>query len=210
MNGLQFCYQVCERLGPSLYDFLKRNKYSPFPVELVREFGRQLLEAVACVLSLVSFCFIHFNFLTLSCSSRPFLNLWSGRLDNFLLLLFFYRRYASFTTYSHRSEARKHSSSVSWLCKGSKPQGIWSFAILEIMSFLPSGVWTQQYLEWMLEMIQRKSQDEMQFRCLPKSSAIKLIDFGSTAFENQDHSSIVSTRHYRAPEIILGKISFWK
>ncbi|KAK7301231.1 hypothetical protein RJT34_12092 [Clitoria ternatea] len=43
----------------------------------------------------------------------------------------------------------------------------------------------------------------MQFRCLPKSSAIKLIDFGSTAFDNQNHSSIVSTRHYRAPEIIL-------
>ncbi|KAK7302029.1 hypothetical protein RJT34_12908 [Clitoria ternatea] len=50
----------------------------------------------------------------------------------------------------------------------------------------------------------RVSSDEMQFRCLPKSSAIKLIDFGSTAFDNQNHSSIVSTRHYRAPEIILG------
>lgn len=50
----------------------------------------------------------------------------------------------------------------------------------------------------------RGSQDEMRFRCLPKSSAIKLIDFGSTAFDNRDHSSIVSTRHYRAPEIILG------
>ncbi|XP_039118543.1 serine/threonine-protein kinase AFC3 isoform X3 [Dioscorea cayenensis subsp. rotundata] len=46
--------------------------------------------------------------------------------------------------------------------------------------------------------------DEMHFRCLPKSSAIKLIDFGSTVFDNQEHSSIVSTRHYRAPEIILG------
>ncbi|KAH1244945.1 Serine/threonine-protein kinase AFC3 [Glycine max] len=50
----------------------------------------------------------------------------------------------------------------------------------------------------------RISSDEMQFRCLPKSSAIKLIDFGSTAYDNQNHSSIVSTRHYRAPEIILG------
>ncbi|MQL75592.1 hypothetical protein Taro_007939 [Colocasia esculenta] len=50
----------------------------------------------------------------------------------------------------------------------------------------------------------RNLQGEMHFRCLPKSSAIKLIDFGSTAFENQDRSSIVSTRHYRAPEIILG------
>uniref|UniRef100_A0A804NHF8 dual-specificity kinase n=1 Tax=Zea mays TaxID=4577 RepID=A0A804NHF8_MAIZE len=50
----------------------------------------------------------------------------------------------------------------------------------------------------------KNSQDEMHFKCLPQSSAIKLIDFGSTAFDNQDHNSIVSTRHYRAPEIILG------
>ncbi|XP_052884325.1 serine/threonine-protein kinase AFC3-like isoform X2 [Gossypium arboreum] len=56
----------------------------------------------------------------------------------------------------------------------------------------------------MLGMVQRGSSDETHFRCLPKSSAIKLIDFGSTAFDNQNHSSIVSTRHYRAPEIILG------
>ncbi|KAL0312008.1 UNVERIFIED_CONTAM: Serine/threonine-protein kinase AFC3 [Sesamum radiatum] len=49
-----------------------------------------------------------------------------------------------------------------------------------------------------------KTTDETNFRCLPKSSAIKLIDFGSTAYDNQIHSSIVSTRHYRAPEIILG------
>ncbi|XP_034683859.1 serine/threonine-protein kinase AFC3 isoform X4 [Vitis riparia] len=50
----------------------------------------------------------------------------------------------------------------------------------------------------------RFSSDETHFRCLPKSSAIKLIDFGSTAYDNQNHSSIVSTRHYRAPEVILG------
>lgn len=57
-------------------------------------------------------------------------------------------------------------------------------------------------------MLQRGSQDEMHFRCLPKSSSIKLIDFGSTVFDNRDHSSIVSTRHYRAPEIILGKMVY--
>ncbi|XP_057827876.2 serine/threonine-protein kinase AFC2 isoform X3 [Cryptomeria japonica] len=39
---------------------------------------------------------------------------------------------------------------------------------------------------------------------LPKSGAIKLIDFGSTVFEDQDHTSVISTRHYRAPEVILG------
>ncbi len=43
-----FLPQVCERLGPSLYDFLRKNNYRPFPVDLVRDFGRQLLESVAC------------------------------------------------------------------------------------------------------------------------------------------------------------------
>ncbi|KAI8377781.1 kinase-like domain-containing protein [Radiomyces spectabilis] len=37
-----------------------------------------------------------------------------------------------------------------------------------------------------------------------QSTEIRLIDFGSATFENDYHSSVVSTRHYRAPEIILG------
>ncbi|CAI6336485.1 unnamed protein product [Periconia digitata] len=32
---------------------------------------------------------------------------------------------------------------------------------------------------------------------------IRLIDFGSATFQEEYHSSVVSTRHYRAPEIIL-------
>ena len=39
---------------------------------------------------------------------------------------------------------------------------------------------------------------------VPKNSAIKVIDYGSAIFEDQHHSSVVSTRHYRAPEVILG------
>jgi dual-specificity kinase len=39
---------------------------------------------------------------------------------------------------------------------------------------------------------------------VPVSSAIRLIDFGSATWETQYHSSVVSTRHYRAPEVILG------
>lgn len=34
-------------------------------------------------------------------------------------------------------------------------------------------------------------------------SEIRLIDFGSATFQDEYHSSVVSTRHYRAPEIIL-------
>ncbi|CAG0913099.1 unnamed protein product [Notodromas monacha] len=36
-----------------------------------------------------------------------------------------------------------------------------------------------------------------------KQSWIKLIDFGSATFDDEYHSTIVSTRHYRAPEVIL-------
>jgi len=34
---------------------------------------------------------------------------------------------------------------------------------------------------------------------------IRLIDFGSATFDDEHHSTIVSTRHYRAPEVILGQ-----
>jgi len=36
-----------------------------------------------------------------------------------------------------------------------------------------------------------------------RCSDIRLIDFGSATFEDEYHASVVSTRHYRAPEIIL-------
>ncbi len=38
-----------------------------------------------------------------------------------------------------------------------------------------------------------------------KNSEIRLIDFGSATFDHEHHSTIVSTRHYRAPEVILGE-----
>lgn len=43
------------------------------------------------------------------------------------------------------------------------------------------------------------------FKRVPKTSEIKLIDFGSATFDSHYHCSVVSTRHYRAPEVILGK-----
>jgi serine/threonine protein kinase len=35
-------------------------------------------------------------------------------------------------------------------------------------------------------------------------SDIRLIDFGSAVFDSEYHPAVVSTRHYRAPEIVLG------
>jgi serine/threonine protein kinase len=37
---------VFESLGPSLYDFLKRQNYQPFPLMCVRDFAKQLLETL--------------------------------------------------------------------------------------------------------------------------------------------------------------------
>ncbi|XP_074949942.1 dual specificity protein kinase CLK1 isoform X3 [Phalacrocorax aristotelis] len=36
-----------------------------------------------------------------------------------------------------------------------------------------------------------------------KNPDIKVVDFGSTTYDDEYHSTLVSTRHYRAPEVIL-------
>uniref|UniRef100_N1QTF7 Serine/threonine-protein kinase AFC2 n=1 Tax=Aegilops tauschii TaxID=37682 RepID=N1QTF7_AEGTA len=115
---------VCEKLGPSLYDFLRKTAYRPFPIDLVRELGEQLLESVAFMHALK---LIHTDL-------KP---------ENILLV---------------SSEDAKLA----------------------------------------------ENKDGSFSKKVPKSSAIKLIDFGSTAYDHQDCSYIVSTRHYRAPEVILG------
>jgi len=45
-----------------------------------------------------------------------------------------------------------------------------------------------------------KARQEM--RVLRKSD-MRLIDFGSATFDHEHHSTVVSTRHYRAPEVVL-------
>ncbi|GAB1296034.1 Dual specificity protein kinase CLK4 [Apodemus speciosus] len=36
-----------------------------------------------------------------------------------------------------------------------------------------------------------------------KNTDIKVVDFGSATYDDEHHSTLVSTRHYRAPEVIL-------
>ncbi|GJN21488.1 hypothetical protein PR202_gb08968 [Eleusine coracana subsp. coracana] len=50
----------------------------------------------------------------------------------------------------------------------------------------------------------RSPKEGSYYKQVPKSNAIKVIDFGSTTYDQQDQSYVVSTRHYRAPEVILG------
>lgn len=50
----------------------------------------------------------------------------------------------------------------------------------------------------------RRSEKMPKFLRILNNPLIQIIDFGSAIFEDEYHSSIVCTRHYRAPEIVLG------
>ncbi|KAI8526975.1 hypothetical protein RHMOL_Rhmol12G0040500 [Rhododendron molle] len=135
-NWFDYRNHICivfEKLGPSLFDFLRKNNYRSFPVDLVREIGRQLLECVA---------FTH-DMRLIHTDLKP---------EN---ILFISPDYVKVPDY-------------------------------KVGSCSP--------------------RDGSCFKRLPKSSAIKVIDFGSTAYEHQEHNYIVSTRHYRAPEVWDGAI----
>ncbi|KXZ55462.1 hypothetical protein GPECTOR_2g1011 [Gonium pectorale] len=118
---------VFEKLGLSLFDYMRKNGYKPFPLDLVQDFGRQLLQAVNYMHELR---LVHTDL-------KP---------ENILL-----------TSQEGAQAAESSGSSGSARCCSRPP-----------------------------------------------SSDIKVIDFGSATFEEQYHSCIVSTRHYRAPEVILG------
>ncbi|KAG5028139.1 hypothetical protein AAZX31_05G041000 [Glycine max] len=131
-NWFDYRNHICivfEKLGPSLYDFLRKNNYRSFPIDLVREIGKQLLECIA---------FMH-DLRMIHTDLKP---------ENILLVS---PEYVKVPDYKSSSR-----SSCSY------------------------------------------------FKRVPKSSAIKVIDFGSTTYEREDQNYIVSTRHYRAPEVILG------
>ena len=46
-------------------------------------------------------------------------------------------------------------------------------------------------------------------RRVPRNYAVRIIDFGGATDEDHSDTSIVSTRHYRAPEVIVGVCNFW-
>ncbi|XP_062219524.1 serine/threonine-protein kinase AFC2-like isoform X2 [Phragmites australis] len=133
-NWFDYRNHICivfERLGPSLYDFLRKNNYRSFPIALVREVAKQLLECIA---------FMH-ELRLIHTDLKP---------ENILLV---------------------------------------SPEYIKVPDYKVSS---------------RSTKEGSYFKQLPKSSAIKVIDFGSTTYGQQDQTYVVSTRHYRAPEVILG------
>jgi len=115
-----------ELLGKSVFDFLKDNNYSPYPIEHVRQISYELCLSVS---------FLHANRLTHT-DLKP---------ENILFYNSDYSR--DYITEEDRQCGKKA-------------------------------------------------------RVL-KNSEIRLIDFGSTTFDHEHHSTIVQTRHYRAPEVVM-------
>ena len=113
-------------LGKSVFDFLKDNNYSPYPLEHVRQISYELCLSVS---------FLHANRLTHT-DLKP---------ENILFYNSDY--YKEFLPHQDRQQSRK-------------------------------------------------------VRVL-KDPEIRLIDFGSTTFDHEHHSTIVQTRHYRAPEVVM-------
>ena len=112
-----------------MFDFLKDNNYSPYPLEHVRQISYELCLSVS---------FLHANRLT-------------------------------------------HTDL--------KPENILFYSSDFYKDFPP----------------QSDSQDRQQSRKVRilKDPEIRLIDFGSTTFDHEHHSTIVQTRHYRAPEVVM-------
>ena len=108
---------VFENLGPSLYDFLKRHNYQPFPMVCVQDFAVQLLETME---------FLH------------------------------------------------------------------SLRIVH----------TDLKLENILLMNSREIKFDRQ-TLVPERTKVKLIDFGGACYDDSKKSSVINTRQYRAPEVIL-------
>lgn len=112
---------VFEALGPSLYDFLKKHNYCGFPMICVRDFTKQLMEALEFM---HSFGLVHTDL-------KP---------ENILLV--------NYREVPYKWHGRTY--------------------------------------------------------MIPESTKVKVIDFGGATYDNEKKSSVVNTRQYRAPEVILG------
>lgn len=69
---------------------------------------------------------------------------------------------------------------------------------------LRSNTIISSYMNLNVSNEKRRAEKPPKFSRVLNNPLIQIIDFGSAIFDDEYHSSIVSTRHYRAPEIVLG------
>lgn len=62
---------------------------------------------------------------------------------------------------------------------------------------------TETRESWFPREAQRKDKKDLGPYLRPVSSQIKIIDFGNATYEDEHHSSVINTRQYRGPEVVL-------
>ncbi|CUM65028.1 uncharacterized protein PRCAT00002647001 [Priceomyces carsonii] len=131
---------VTDLLMISLYDFLEKNKFIPFPGSHIQAISKQLIRSV---------------------------------------------------TFFH---------DLNLIHTDLKPENI----LLHDDSFFKKALRSSTITSSYAHLSTDSNKKMPKFSRILKDPLIQIIDFGSAIFNDEYHSSIVSTRHYRAPEIVLG------
>ncbi|KAG2510840.1 hypothetical protein BBO99_00003608 [Phytophthora kernoviae] len=153
---------VFERLGCSLYDYLKNHDYKPFPLHCIRAYAWQLLTSLEYIHSIK---LIHTDL-------KP---------ENILLV--------------DDDEERLS-------CDSSSPSSTSSFGSPDGSSGREK--WSNGR-QWKKRERAMSDVDNGPVTLRPPANnAVKLIDFGGATYEDESKSSIINTRQYRSPEVILG------
>lgn len=207
-NGQQHVCLGFEKLGRSLYDFIKKNHYRGFSVENVARFGYQLLTSVA-------FCHsIHLIHTDL----KP---------ENILLRKSDYRVVKEYSRYRDEAMEKKRQAEQKKAAKkngaaggaaaagGAGAAASSSASKRNGVSKSPAAAASAASAGAAADGSDSSSDDDADASSSthaksdaeyrePLDSSIRLIDFGGATFEHEYHSRIVNTRQYRAPEVVLG------
>lgn len=181
-RGQEHVVLAFEKLGRSLYDFIKKNDYRGFSLHHVARFGYQLLKAVA-------FCHkLHLIHTDL----KP---------ENILLVKSEYRVVKEYHRYRDEEERRKERAK-----KQKEDRNVRKREDLEAAAAASSSAANAESdndsSSSALSSPSTKKVDAA-FR-EPVDTRIRLIDFGGATFQDDHHSRIINTRQYRAPEVLLG------
>jgi len=196
---------VFEKLGPSLYEQLRLNRFRPFSLVQVRDFARQLLESVAFLhrLTLIHTDLKPENILLVSALPPPPVGgsggaCFVGDVSGYAYGAGAQAGVAGATDGYGRPHGGAPGHGGGGGMPGAYAPGVGSdYGGRGALAGAPGPVNDHHNTA-------QGDGYHLVSRLSAAENAIKLIDFGSATFQSGHHSAIISTRHYRAPEVILG------
>jgi serine/threonine protein kinase len=185
---------VFERLGCSLYDYLTNHDYKPFPLRCIRAYAWQLLTALEYChrIKLIHTDLKPENILLVDDEEEP----WGGASPS---------SSASSSSYDspYASDRDQWSNHRQWkkrdLASSSQASGVHSDSDSQRAVLRPpaSNAVKCTCMAERLDACVRSLIVAVALSCL-------VIDFGGATYDHESKSSIINTRQYRSPEVILG------